>query len=439
MTAPAGPHVVILGAGFAGLAAARRLIRSRARVTVVDRHNYHLFQPLLHELAVAVLQPADIAEAVRRLLPPRAGLTVLMDEVVAIDRRARRVRLSARTLAYDHLVVALGADSSYFGNDHWRRLTFGLKTLDDATRLRHRLLLAFERAAMSDDAADRRRLLSFIVVGAGPSGVQIAAGFADFCRRALSSDYRSIKPEDVAITLIDAMPRILPGVDDDLAAYAARRLEAHGVRLLTDAAVEEVTEDGVLAGEQRIEAATVIWTAGVAAGPAAEWLGVEPGSGGKVEVAADLSLPDDRDVFLVGDNALVEGPDGKPLPGLAAVAKQQGRHAGEAIARRIEGKAAPGAFRYRDYGTMITLGRFAAIADFGRVRLRGFPAWLIWALVHVVLLLNARQRLTVMWNWLWAYVAQRPGARVIVSHQAAAEDLPGEKGGAPVPERETVA
>jgi NADH:ubiquinone reductase (H+-translocating) len=417
------PHVVVLGAGFAGLEVARRLHRTRAQLTVVDRHNYHLFQPLLHELAAAVLQPADIAEAVRRELAPREGLSVLMDEVKGIDRASRSVHFAHRTLSYDYLVVGLGADSSYFGHDEWRARTFSLKSLHDASRLRHRLLLALENAAASSDPALRRWLLSFVVVGAGASGVQLAAALADFSRTAVAAEYRSIASEDVAITLVEALPRILAGMDERLAEDAARRLRQKGVRLLLDTPVEDVLEGGVVAGGEHIEAATVIWAAGVEAAPIAGWLGVEPGPGRRVEVGADLSLPGDPAVFVIGDNALVTGEDGKPLPGLAAVAKQQGRHVARVIMSRIEGTALPPAFRYRDRGAMVSLGRFAAIADLPRLKLRGFLAWLLWAVVHLGTLVNARQRLFVVWNWMWAHLAMKPGARIIVSQEGMSEPL----------------
>jgi NADH:ubiquinone reductase (H+-translocating) len=432
----ARPRVVILGAGFAGLEAARRLARAPVELTLVDRENHHLFQPLLHELAAAVLQPADIAEAVRRVVPGRPGLRILMDEVTGIDRAARTVTLRHGTLPYDHLVVALGAGSSYFGNDHWRERTYPLKTLHDATRLRHRLLLAFERASMSDDAAERRRLLTFAVVGAGASGVQVAAALADFCRASLSREHRTIAPEDVSIVLIEALPRILAGVDEGLAAKAAQRLGRRGVRILTDAAVEDVSDDGVVAGGRRIEASTVIWTAGVEAAPIAGWLGVEAEKGGRVAVGEDLRLPEDERVLVVGDNAVVKGPEGEPLPGLAAVAKQQGRHAGDSLRRLIETGESPRPFRYRDRGSMVTLGRFAAITDLGRFKPAGRAPWLLWAVVHVAFLTNGRQRLHVLWNWLWAYVARRPGARVIVSHDEGVRPRASGAEATPTPGRE---
>ncbi len=422
------PRVVIVGAGFGGIEAACRLTRRDVDLTVIDRQNYHLFQPLLYQIATAILQPADIAVPVRRMMARHGAATVLMTEVTGIDPQRRIVVTRDRDVPYDYLVLAPGSRTSYFGNDELRARTFGLKSLDDASRLRHQILLAFERAEMTDDADERRRLMTFIVVGAGPNGVSTAAALADLIRQVLARDFVRIDPTQARIIVAEAAPQILPGFPESLVDYAARTLRRRGIELRVDGAVTDVKEESAVVGEERIDADTVIWTAGVEAPQIRRWLTVDCDKNGRVKVGPDLSVPGHPEIFAIGDAAHVKGEDGKPLPGLAAVAKQQGRYVADLIARRLAGRAEPEPFAYRDYGKLVPLGRGAAVAQTLGTDLKGFPAWFIWAVAHIAFLMDFRRRFMVGFNWLMAYLSSRRGARVIVDRLGTDIEVAGKKG-----------
>jgi NADH:ubiquinone reductase (H+-translocating) len=420
MVTAARPHIIIVGAGFGGLEAARALARARADVTLIDRHNYHLFQPLLYQVATAALSPADIAEPIRAILRRQQNVTVLLDEVIGIDAAARRVKMrSGAGRTYDYLILATGSQYNYFGHDDWPRLAPGLKSVDDATLIRRRLLLAFEQAESIPDPAIQRRLLTFVLVGAGPTGVEMAGALAELAHATLSRDFRHINPQTAHILLVEAGPRILGGFADKLTDFAQRTLERMGVEVLLDTPIEVVDEYGVIANGRRIDAANVIWCAGVAASPAARWLDVPAEQGGRVGVAPDLSVPSRADIFVIGDAAFVTARDGEPLPGLAPVAKQQGRYVGALLARRVRGEPAPPPFRYRDEGALATIGRHAAIADLGRIKLTGFIAWVLWGVVHIFFLIGFRNRFAVFVNWIWAWLTYGRGARLITGEVTA--------------------
>ncbi len=410
----ARPRVVVVGAGFGGLEAARKLARSPVDVTVIDRHNYHLFQPLLYQVATAALSPADIAEPIRVVLRHQQNATVLLDEVIGVDTTARRVETRfGAAQSYDYLVLATGSQYAYFGHSDWPRLAPGLKSIDDATLIRRRVLLAFEEAETMTDPAIRQRLLTFVLVGAGPTGVEMAGALAELAHATLSRDFRHINPHTAHILLVEAGPRVLSGFPDKLAAFARRSLERMGVEVLPDRPIEAIDQNGVLAGGERIEAANVIWCAGVEASPVARWLGAPAGKGGRIRVAPDLSIPGHPEIFVIGDAAFVTGPNGEPLPGLAPVAKQQGQYVGELIARHFRGVPAPPPFRYRDEGALATIGRHSAIADLGWLRLTGWAAWILWGVVHIFFLIGFRNRMAVFLNWIWAWLTYGRGARLI--------------------------
>jgi len=415
-TAPL-PRIVIVGAGFGGLSAARGLAGAAAEVTLIDRENHHLFQPLLYQVATAALPPANIAWPIRRLFRRQRNVRVILGQVEGIDRDRRMVRLSdrqrpEREIPYDHLVVATGAAHSYFGNDQWARYAPGLKSLDDATAIRRRLLLAFERAEMATDPETRRRLLTFVIIGAGPTGVELAGSVVELARNALAHDFRAIDPRQARVILLEAGPRVLAGFPEDLSRRAERDLRRLGVEVRLEAPVTDCRPDGVALGDKVLRAGFLLWAAGVAASPAARWLGVEPDKAGRIPVGPRLTLPDDDRIFVIGDTALVKDEEGNALPGLAPVAKQQGSHVARTLKAVLRGEAPP-LFRYRDRGQLATIGRRAAVIAYGRLRLRGLLAWWIWGLVHVYFLIGLRTRLLVGMQWLWTYIAHERGARLI--------------------------
>jgi NADH dehydrogenase len=406
------PRVVIIGAGFGGLSAAMGLAHVAADVTVIDRRNHHLFQPLLYQVATAALSPADIAAPIRGILSRQANTDVTLGTVTGIDTAGRAVLIGQRRIAYDQLVIATGARESYFGHDKWAAVTSGLKSIEDATTMRRRILVAFERAEDCADEAERRRLLTFVIIGGGPTGVELAGALAELARAALARDFRHIDPSTARIVLIEGGPRLLPSFPPGLSERAARALGRLGVEVRLDAMVTSCDRNGVVAGNERIDGRTVIWAAGVAASPAATWLGIEPGRGGRVPVGADLTLPEHPEIFVIGDTAQVAGPGG-PLPGMAPVAKQQGAYVARAIAARLAGKPPPGPFRYRDFGNLATIGRHQAVVDFGWLRLTGRLAWLAWGMAHIYFLIGFRNRLAVAIDWLWSYITYQRGARLI--------------------------
>jgi NADH dehydrogenase len=407
------PHVVIVGGGFGGLEAARGLRKAHARVTLIDRTNHHLFQPLLYQVAMAGLSPADIAAPIRNLLRRQRNTTVLMGEVVGVDADARRVLLADTALSYDYLILATGARHSYFGRDEWEPHAPGLKTLADATAIRRRILTAFERAEAEDDPEKRAAQMTFVVVGGGPTGVEMAGALAELARHSMAEDFRRIDPTAARIILLEAGPRLLSAFSENLSAKAQAALERMGVEVRVGARVEAVDGESVTAQGERIPTGVVIWAAGVAASPVGKWLGAETDRNGRVKVAEDLSVPGHPEIFVIGDAALRE-QDGKPLPGVAQVAIQGGKYVAGVIRARLEGRPAPPPFRYRDRGNMATVGRSFAIAEVGRFRFSGFFAWLMWLIIHIYYLIDFENRLLVLTQWAWAYFTYSRSARLIL-------------------------
>ncbi|QEX17474.1 NADH dehydrogenase [Hypericibacter terrae] len=415
----AGKHhrVVILGAGFGGLSAAKTLAKAPVDVTVIDRRNYHLFQPLLYQVATAGLSPSDVAAPIRAILRGQSNARVLLGRVQAVDRQNRIVLLSdGRRVPFDSLIVATGARHAYFGHDEWEPVAPGLKKIEDAIDIRRRILLAFEKAEMATDDATRQRLLTFAVIGAGPTGVELVGAIAELARMAVAADFRDIDPRQARILLVEAADRALTSFPERLSAKAKTQLEDLGVELLLGAKVTRCDDAGIEiedgAGRRFIPAATVLWAAGVQASPAAKWLGVDGDRAGRVPVTPQLHLPDDPNLFVIGDTALVRGADGKPLPGVAPVAKQEGEYVARRIRSTLAGKSIK-PFAYRNYGNLATIGRKAAVADFGWIRLSGTIAWLLWGIVHIFFLIGFRNRIFVLLSWLWAYFSFHRGSRLI--------------------------
>jgi NADH dehydrogenase len=422
-------RVVIVGAGFGGLSAAKGLAGSDFDVTVIDRHNYHLFQPLLYQVATAGLSPADIASPIRGILAQAQNIHVVLGKVSGVDTVRREVIAEGRRIPFDYLILATGAQHAYFGHGDWAAFAPGLKTIDDATYIRRRILLAFEKAETEADPAERARLLNFVIVGGGPTGVEMAGAIAELANRALAKDFRSIDPRCARIILVEAAPRLLTPFDPSLSEAAKRSLEQLGVEVRLDAAVTALDNEGVSVGTDRIEARTVIWGAGVIASPAGLWLGAEADRMGRVKVAPDLSVPGHPDIFVIGDTAAAFGPDGKPLPGVAPVAKQQGQYVARLLIARERGKTVP-PFRYRDFGSLATIGRKRAIVQIGSLKLTGFIAWLLWSVAHIYFLIGFRNRFVVATNWLWNYLTFQRGTRLITGMSSARMD------DTPLPEEE---
>jgi NADH dehydrogenase len=415
------PDVVIVGGGFGGLTAARALRRTRARVTLIDRTNHHLFQPLLYQVATAGLSPAHIAAPIRGVLSRNANAHVLLADVLRVELRARKVVLTDGELAYDFLILAAGAQTSYFGHDEWAAHAPGLKTLEDATNIRSRVLLAYERAERETDERKRRELLTFVVIGGGPTGVEIAGSLAELARFVLKRDFRAIASEQARVILVEAGPRILPTFSGIASAMAHRQLEDLGVEIRVGAPVTDIDGSGVEFGDAFLPASTVVWAAGVGVSPLSKSLGVPLDPSGRVIVGLDLSLPGYADAFAIGDMARFE-QNGAPLPGISPVAMQQARAVARAIDASIRGRPRP-AFRYRDKGAMATIGRSRAVADLKRTRLSGFVAWLAWLFVHVWYLMGFRNRTVVLIEWAWSYFTYGRGARLIVGGGAARTQL----------------
>jgi NADH dehydrogenase len=412
------PRVVIVGAGFGGLACAKELGGKPVAVTVVDRRNYHLFVPLLYQVATAALSPADIARPIRRILGKYSNIDVVMGEAVGLDPAAHRLRLAdGSELGYDRLVVATGSDYSYFGHPEWARLAPGPRTLEDARRIRARLLTAFERAESAHDAAERDRLMTTVIVGGGPTGVEMAGSVAELTRHALVRDFHHIDPRRAPIILVEAGPRILSAFPPKLSDYALAALTRLGVTVLTGQAVEAIEAGGVRVAGRDIPAGTVIWGAGIQASPAGHWLGAQTDRAGRIVVEPDLSVRGLPDIYALGDTALGQDESGQSLPALAQVAKQQGQYLGRTLARALtqaSQEAAP-PFRFRNRGNTAIVGRHAAVFDFGWLRLKGRFAWLLWAIVHVYLLVGFDNRLRVTVQWLWLYLTYERGARLVMS------------------------
>jgi NADH dehydrogenase len=411
-TATSRQRVVIIGAGFAGLSAAKALAGAPVDVIVIDRHNYHLFQPLLYQVATAGLSPADIASPIRSVLSRQANTTVILANVRGVDPIAKTVQAEDRDVRYDILIVATGARHSYFAHEEWAKVAPGLKRIDDATFLRRRILLAFERAEIEAEARERERLLSFVIIGGGPTDVEMAGAIAELARKALSADFRSIDPRETRVVLIESGPRLLASFHPDLSEAARRSLQMLGVQVRLGKSVTQCDECGVEVDGARIDARTLMWAAGVMASPAARWLGVEADRAGKVKVNPDLSVPGHPDIFVLGDTACVAGPGGRPLPGVAPVAKQQGVYLARSIAARLKGGTLQ-PFEYRDFGSMATIGRKSAVVQIGRFHVTGFIGWLIWSVAHIYFLIGFRNRLAVVLNWGWNYLTFQRGTRLI--------------------------
>ena len=407
------PKVVIVGAGFGGLEAAKALSRIAVDVTVIDRQNHHCFQPLLYQVATAALSPAEIAWPIRHILRQQHNATVLMAEVSGIDLAGRCVQTSAGPISYDYLVIATGATHSYFGHDDWIDFAPGLKRIEDATRIRRSILLAFEHAELAHDDAERQRLLTFVIVGGGATGVEMAGAIAEIARQTLAKDFRRIDPRSSRIILLEAGPRVLPTLPEDLSRYAEHTLTRMGVDVRTSTRVINCDRRGVDLDRGRIDASTIIWAAGVVASPAARWLGAEHDRAGRVLVRPDLSLPDHPEVFVIGDAAGVHDQTGAMVPGVAPAAKQMGRYVGRVIAARVDDTPSPPPFRYRSLGDLATIGRRAAVVNFGYLRLKGFVGWLFWSLVHIYFLIGVKNRFIVAFTWLWDYLTFHRGARLI--------------------------
>jgi NADH dehydrogenase len=409
------PHIVIVGAGFGGLACATALGNAPARVTIVDRANYHLFVPLLYQVATAALSPADIARPIRRILGRYRNIDVVLGDVTAIDTSARMLTTSAGPIGpYDTLVVATGSRYSYFGHSDWMAFAKGPRSLEDARTIRTKLLTAFEQADATQDQAERDRLMTVIVIGGGPTGVEMAGAVAELARHALARDFRHIDPRQARILLVEAGPRLLTSFPQSLADFAGRALEKLGVTVLLNHPVENLSADGAMVGGKMIAAGTMIWGAGIEASPGVKMLNVPLDRAGRVTVGPDLSVPGLNGVYVVGDSAAAIAPDGKPFPALAQVAAQQGTYLGRALAAQARGKPATKPFRFHNRGNTAIIGRNAAVFDFGRWQLKGRLGWLLWAFVHVYLLVGFENRLQVVVHWLWSYITYERGARLIM-------------------------
>ena len=406
-------RVVIVGAGFGGLECAKALRRAQADVTVVDRENHHCFQPLLYQVATAALSPADIAWPIRHILRPQRNATVLMEDVRGVSPEKKYVLTQYGEIPYDYLVIATGSTHSYFGHDEWSRYAPGLKRIEDATRIRRSILIAFERAEVMKDEDQRRRLLTFVIVGGGATGVEMAGAIADVARQTLAADFRRIDPRSARIILIEAGPRLLPTFPPGLSDYALKTLTRMGVEVRTETLVTKCEVDGVYLKDGRIDADTVIWAAGVTASPAMRWLNAEADRAGRVKVNSDLSLPGHPEIFVVGDTASVTDKNGHPVPGIAPAAKQMGTYVGKLISARIAGREWNKPFKYMHLGDLATIGRRAAVVKFGPLELTGFIGWVFWSVAHIYFLIGLRNRFVVAFNWFWDYLTFQRGARLI--------------------------
>ena len=411
---PSKPHhVVIVGAGFGGLETAFRLAGAPVAITMIDRRNHHLFQPLLYQVATASLATSEIAWPIRYLLRDRPEVTTLFANVNGVDAGGKRVLLEdGGAISYDTLVLATGARHAYFGHDEWEPFAPGLKTLEDATTLRRRILVAFERAERESDPDKRAALLTFVIVGAGPTGVEMAGTIADMARDTLPRDFRNIDTRSARVVLIEAGPRVLAGFPEDLSAYAQRSLQKLGVEVMLGEAVTECSAEGVVYGGKRLAARTLIWAAGVRASRAAEWLQAPHDRAFRLQVEPDLTVPGHADIFAVGDTTTIKAPDGNPVPGIAPAAKQQGRYVASLIKARLAGNTLP-PFRYKHAGSLAQIGKRLAVIDFGRFKLRGTIAWWIWGIAHIYFLIGLRHRLSVALSWLWIYLRDQRPARLI--------------------------
>ncbi len=411
-------HVVVAGGGFGGLQLINDLKGAPVRITLIDRRNHHLFQPLLYQVATTILATSEIAWPIRHLYRDRPEVMTLLGEVQGVDRVAKAVTLaSGQAVPYDTLVLATGATHAYFGHDEWAPVAPGLKTLEDATTIRRRMLLAFEQAEIEEDTARRDALLTFTIIGAGPTGVELAGIIAEMAHRTLPDEFGRIDTRQARVVLVEAGPRILPAFAEELSAYAMTELGKLGVEVRTGTPVTDCTVAGVRIGDSFVPSRTLVWAAGVQASPAAKWLGIEADRAGRAMVNQDLTAPGNPDVFVIGDTASVKQENGTPVPGIAPAAKQQGAFVARVIRARLEGKPVPGPFRYRHQGSLATIGKRAAIIDFGWVKLKGGLAWWIWGIAHIYFLIGTRSRFAVAWSWLWIYLSGQHSARLITQKE----------------------
>jgi len=409
------PHrIVVVGAGFGGLEAIHHLKGAPVEITLVDRRNHHIFQPLLYQVATASLSTSEIAWPIRHLMRGRPEVTTLLGEVTGIDALARQVLLKdGARLAYDTLILATGARHAYFGHDEWEPHAPGLKAIEDATTIRRRILLAFEKAERETDPEVQDALLTFVIVGAGPTGVELAGTIAELARDTLAPDFRRIDTHKARVVLVEAGPRVLAGYPDDLSDYTKQSLESLGVEVVLGAAVTECTADGVVYGGKLLPARTIVWAAGVRASPAAEWLGVPADRNGRIIVEPNLTVPGHPEIFAIGDTISLAGPNGKPVPGIAPAAKQAGVYVARMIRARLAGDPAPPPFHYKHQGSLAQIGKKRAVIDFGWIKLRGALAWWIWGIAHIYFLISVRSRLSVALSWLWIHTRNQRSARLI--------------------------
>lgn len=413
-------RVVIVGGGFGGLATAKALARADVDVTLIDRRNHHLFQPLLYQVATAALSPSEVAWPIRHLLRHQRNARVLMGTVVGVDTKAKAVQLEdGARQNYDSLVLATGAQHAYFGHDEWESFAPGLKTIEDATAIRRKLLLALEAAERETDAERRRALLTFAIIGAGPTGVEMAGAIIELGHASIRGQFNTLSPDDLRVVLIEGGERVLPNFDEALSVYTLDALRGMGVDVELGRPVTAVDAEGVTYGDRHVATRTVIWAAGVAASPVAEWLGLEGDRAGRITVEHDLSAPGLPDVFVIGDAASVTRENGKPVPGVAPAAKQMGRHVARVIQRRAAGNSAPLPFTYKHDGDLATIGKSSAVIDFGWIKLKGWFAWWVWGLAHIYFLVETRTRIFITMSWLWSYLTGQRSARLITHGDAA--------------------
>lgn len=407
-------HVVVVGAGFGGLELTRALAGAPVRITMIDKRNHHLFQPLLYQVATTSLATSEVAWPIRHLLRKRKDVTTLLGNVTGVDRAGKRVLLEdGSSIAYDTLVLATGARHAYFGHDEWEPFAPGLKTLEDATTIRRRILLAFEQAERETDPAKRQALLTLVIVGGGPTGVELAGTIVELAHETLRGEFRNIDTRQARVVLVEAGDRILANFAPELSDYARKALERRGVTVELGHAVTRLDAEGVVFGDKHLPARTILWAAGVAASPAGEWLGAPVDRVGRVMVEPDLTVPNSPEIFVIGDTAHVLRPDGKPVPGVAPSAKQEGKHVAATTKARLSGDSAPRPFRYRHAGDLATIGKWAAAIDFGWIKLTGWLAWWLWGVAHIYFLIGFRNRLSVSLSWLWIYFTGQRSARLI--------------------------
>jgi len=416
-------HIVVVGGGFGGLQLVNDLKGAPVRITLIDRRNHHLFQPLLYQVATTLLATSEIAWPIRSFFRDRPEVTTLLAEVVGVDSDAHEVLLKdGQKIGYDTLVLATGATHAYFGHDEWEPVAPGLKTLEDATTIRRRVLLAFEQAELETDPVVRDALLTFVIVGAGPTGVELAGIISELARTTLPKEFRNIDTRKARIILVEAGPRVLAAFAEDLSDYARKELETLGVELRFGKPVTSCSAEGVTIGDSFVPCRTIVWAAGVEASPAAKWLGIPADRAGRAIVDKELRAPGKEDVFIIGDTAAVMRDDGSPVPGIAPAAKQQGDYVAKVIRAKLAGKPMPGPFRYRHQGSLATIGKSAAIIDFGWLKLKGWIAWWVWGLAHIYFLIGVRWRIAVAWSWLWIYISRQHSARLITQRESMREE-----------------